>query len=711
MTTANTDFPIETLCVDCNKLKHTLHIELVDEFDEPVGDIAYTIKGRFGERQGTVTSDGVIEEKELPAGPLRLTLEAQPLADEMEQRKLRIDRDVSTVKARAEKEQAHYRYVRIGELGHALPEMKNWQQPKPPEYHFPEEQFNGQLFLLPNKKEKFIVEVCPFRAWIPLLYPQDDYNLVTAYNLSLMAILVYAQRDESEHKIYSGSIEDFFFHQLLDLSKLPHKVNDQYFTLFAKDVPFSDCYNQLTFIDTVDGQFDTQMFFASNPKEVVCSWRGTASSVDVLTDAQGFRADTIDLLETDGEMHSGFKSAFMDASVHNPKHESRYYHTIEKLLSTRIAYVCGHSLGGALATIHAFFLSAKDLAIKGLYLYSYAMPRVFSFNTVIKFKFPHFRHVNNRDSVTSVPWQSLRKRISSPFEIMFSPMWETPLTLPSDWLEYFWHHGKLIHFTHVTNILPEIAEIEDVQNPGYPVFSVKDKHAKTTSLQNKYPDYPASKSQPKYRKTDLKILVSPSVVESKTKQTELYQTLINLYQRFGKDEKFDQTSFNPLDHPSGNYSSFLLLRLTALIDEKFNHEHPWLTKRNQFLNENSFVIKQSEGEALFTADLHLSHYKDTLLNTSEEYLEYEQRFVLSYHHPDYQQKLKKFIQADASEVGGRVQEALQTRRKYQQQMSEKVAEMAPWENVSGAVFDPELDRLVEQEKGYQKVLGKLKDML
>ncbi|MXD03721.1 lipase family protein, partial [Escherichia coli] len=59
----------------------------------------------------------------------------------------------------------------------------------------------------------------------------------------------------------------------------------------------------------------------------------------------------------------------------------------------------GHSLGGALALIHAAVLRDYQPII-----YTYGMPRVFTASAINKIKnISHYRHVNDSDSVTSIP--------------------------------------------------------------------------------------------------------------------------------------------------------------------------------------------------------------------------------------------------------------------------------------------------------------------
>lgn len=62
-------------------------------------------------------------------------------------------------------------------------------------------------------------------------------------------------------------------------------------------------------------------------------------------------------------------------------------------------FICGHSLGGAMATIAT---SRLDHIVDALY--TYGSPRVGTRKFTKSFYTPHYRHVNNNDVVPSVPF-------------------------------------------------------------------------------------------------------------------------------------------------------------------------------------------------------------------------------------------------------------------------------------------------------------------
>lgn len=65
-------------------------------------------------------------------------------------------------------------------------------------------------------------------------------------------------------------------------------------------------------------------------------------------------------------------------------------------------FICGHSLGGALGLTYA----AEMKSIQPI-LYTYGMPRTFTANAVgTLYQVIHYRHVNDTDSITSVPFDA-----------------------------------------------------------------------------------------------------------------------------------------------------------------------------------------------------------------------------------------------------------------------------------------------------------------
>ncbi|WP_429952711.1 lipase family protein [Aeromonas veronii] len=487
-------------CVDCKMLKYEAEIKLVDELGQPLPNLPYVLWVGHGPkkiiRQGKQSSgDGVIVEKELPPGPLYLMLEADALADVLQEphRHLRLSRsDYGTpVQREAEQQGRLPRYARFGQLVDRLPALFEEEQQKEedkrhplPSYHFPygdpAKASAARRPLYAFSKEggrsiKITLEITPLRAWVLMLEHSPEYNLGNAHNLALMAHLAYAGGDVNEANTKrvkekrktdpnytpsaserAHSITHFFVEQMQDLSRLPYGINALSKAALVKDVPYRDRYEIPIFIDCtepgkegeappsdmVGGSYDTQFFYVQRPEELIVSWRGTASLSDGLTDGnftpvpcQGMN------IAAQGKAHEGFYNQFAAVTKHPIFKIAEVYTDIANSLTGKKLFICGHSLGGALALLHAASLKAKSPL-----LYTYGMPRTLTESALSELTFPHFRHRNERDKVTSLP----------PGRGVDTPLARVPvigkvtsaaaLLVPDK--DPYAHHGKLVHFDY-----------------------------------------------------------------------------------------------------------------------------------------------------------------------------------------------------------------------------------------------------------------------
>ncbi|MDE9533286.1 lipase family protein [Xenorhabdus bovienii] len=461
-----------TDCIDCQKiLKHWIEFQLVDEQGEPLAGMPYklvSISNKKDVRTGVTNGEGLLREESLPPTPVRLWIDPQKLTDEMELRPLRTVRGPlgSKVKPKARTQGHFYRYIKIGDLCDKAPQIDNWNNKEElPKYHFPDNKFLG--FKAAFVDARWILEVCPFRAWVLLLHHQKEYSLVNAYNQGLMSVLAYANATDNgdkDTKEYSGSVFHFFKEQLLDLSRLPKKIEQKQFQPIVYDVPFRERYTRVEFIDT-DENLDTQLFYAANNKELIVSWRGTAQGQDVLTDLEFKPIPLNEEYLNKGKVHRGFWQAFM--AVNNNVVELKdggktkdrnVFDDIKDLAEGRNLFICGHSLGGALA-----LLNSAQLRTYNPCLYTYGMPRVFTYSAVIEINdMIHYRHINQNDPVPTVPFE---RDMDNPLfkkgldfdgyyaEVMLLPMekyWPSEKTRKAlnnmKTEEIFLHQGKTVHF-------------------------------------------------------------------------------------------------------------------------------------------------------------------------------------------------------------------------------------------------------------------------
>ncbi len=152
-----------------------------------------------------------------------------------------------------------------------------------------------------------------------------------------------------------------------------------------------------------------QCHIAQNKELVIISFRGTEPKqwTDIKADLNAFKGKS----RTEGMVHKGFKGEidklWADISV-----------SLQRI-GDRKLYICGHSLGGAMATICASRLEDKKPSV-----YTYGSPRVGGNEFVKGANFEHYRHVNNNDVVPRVPF----------------------------WIMGFRHHGDLTYINHYGNI-------------------------------------------------------------------------------------------------------------------------------------------------------------------------------------------------------------------------------------------------------------------
>ena len=469
-----------------------VEIQLVDEQGDPVANIpwraesSHPVSGPVDNLTytGQSQADGLIR-IDMPHGlELRLALDGNQLATEMEKRALRVSRDAendSVVRPEAEEKGYIWHYAVIGELCQSSPNLELRPGEMLPAYHFPANTaFKGFKFRTNELEKRHVIEICPFRSWELVLHHQKDYSIANGINLGAAATLAYANGSTLD----TVSITRFFINQCQDLSRLPQLYKDgSAWNTLVQDVPYSNRYYPPVFMDTsrdtspkvdsknshgtaqakentavtkADG--DTQLYYVYNVDKIIVAWRGTASLFDVGTDIE-FRPVSPELCDINktgcstllsaGKVHTGFWSGYSRV-------EKKFNKEILELLKTiesRMLFICGHSLGGALALIHA----AK---LKDYYpiLYTCGMPRTFTRDAVMQLsEITHFRHVNDNDPIPAVPveanldnelyklWGWLGGTLG-----FFWSLGELLAYQMVTWGDCFWHHGNTVAFLTVT---------------------------------------------------------------------------------------------------------------------------------------------------------------------------------------------------------------------------------------------------------------------
>jgi triacylglycerol lipase len=196
------------------------------------------------------------------------------------------------------------------------------------------------------------------------------------------------------HSYASGPISEMTFLQraLLFAELAMISYNDEReATAAAAFVGFPD----VTFFDH-DG---SQAYRFRNDHDCVIACRGTEPNEwnDIRADANAAAV----LAETAGKVHRGFKREVDDL-----------WPMLETALTSndQPLWFCGHSLGGAMATICAGRCFLSHIKSNPAALYTYGSPRVGDKRYINFVKIDHYRFVNNNDIVTRVPprWMGYR---------------------------------------------------------------------------------------------------------------------------------------------------------------------------------------------------------------------------------------------------------------------------------------------------------------
>lgn len=432
---------MENKVVRCGKqLKHWLELHFVDENNNPVtglkvqleyhplateaqlalwrqdGDIQFDPTPPPNPPTGVTDSQGVVRFDDLYWIAVNVKTDGQQLADEMEQRPLGIRRNPnsqpvsnnmfrpetrdptwrSDVQEKAEAAGYRHHYVTIGELCDRLPEMPGWDESEPPVFHFPSgKALKGTEITQNALDQHHVIEICPFRAWVLSLHNTKEYDLVNALNLGIMADLAYAA------EAHNSTIDYFFRHKCQDLSCLPQLAEyPNYFHTLAVDMPFRERYQPPLYLNTGEGALgegDTRLFTVECTSHLLVAWCGTDSLLNVQTDVSFGPKRCPEVLGGIGNVHGGFLEAYQLAKRKFRDKLSDVQESLAK--GGKKLFVCGHSLGGALALLYAAEMKASHPV-----LYTYGMPRTFSRLAVYLLRdITHYRHANDNDTVTQIP--------------------------------------------------------------------------------------------------------------------------------------------------------------------------------------------------------------------------------------------------------------------------------------------------------------------
>jgi triacylglycerol lipase len=185
----------------------------------------------------------------------------------------------------------------------------------------------------------------------------------------------------------TGPIKDWGLYRksllFAELARIAY-LNEERATLGARQIGFTTS----KFIE-LDG---AQAYIFSNDIDIVIACRGTEPREwnDIKADANAWPI----IAETIGRVHRGFKKEVDDLW---PVLEKELIHNTKEL------WLCGHSLGAAMATICASRCRLSYIKSNPIELFTYGSPRVGTKKYVTHCVVKHTRWVNNNDVVTRVP--------------------------------------------------------------------------------------------------------------------------------------------------------------------------------------------------------------------------------------------------------------------------------------------------------------------
>jgi triacylglycerol lipase len=168
-------------------------------------------------------------------------------------------------------------------------------------------------------------------------------------------------------------------HHFANLSGLAYKKFNNKLTDQLKKLG----YTNIKYIDNGGAQ----SMVLKNKEEQVIVFRGTEPKQfsDLKADLKAWKIQS----KTDGKVHDGFYDEV-----------EKVWSEIVKLLDDKKPlFICGHSLGGAMATVAASRLEAETTA-----LYTYGSPRVGNKRFISNLNVKHYRWRNNNDLVPTVPF-------------------------------------------------------------------------------------------------------------------------------------------------------------------------------------------------------------------------------------------------------------------------------------------------------------------
>ncbi|WP_256595369.1 lipase family protein [Pseudomonas sp. MYb193] len=493
----------------CPKRGSWCSFRLVDEHGEgtPYARLDYTLHDRMGMAYtGTLDAEGYARLENFYLGPLILDLSmayqsgekwyenlverehfplpltALQVAAEQSPTGPRIDGRTYKARERAEKEQAVFFQVEVGDFvkpGDAahLPEADTTLNSCPSPFlkeACTHSNTQPGIALMVNKHN--VLEVKALRAYNPLLSHNKGFCALNAYHLSIMSLLSYApfHKDRTYNEDptpppykEAGCIGAVLQSQLARCERPTRFSDGGPYHLLTEEVPYSKRlevvpYNPVRYakeakegwaypekVHFLHDESDNQAFITHNDKVVLISVRGTAGLKDALRDMDAKQVPYLADEGGKGNAHRGFYDSFEVTRKFVERYMDAFYTGNQTIM------VCGHSLGGAIALLLAEWLRQKYS--DDIQLYTIGAPRAGNQSFVKSAaSLTHHRIVNHNDPVPGVPstWMDAEWKMVLPGTTLLIASIGSPwiglmltlgglLNLKDDNYE---HHGEQWHF-------------------------------------------------------------------------------------------------------------------------------------------------------------------------------------------------------------------------------------------------------------------------
>ncbi len=442
-------------CLTCNPDDNWMELEFRSQQNKPIDglNVKIALVDTAFEYSAT-TYNGKAFFPAIPAGEYRITVSTDSLLGEVEKYASRDANEVSPVEQYAQEDKD---YAQERDKEYSLATIGDFWDEPPVDDEFLMEHHQAIDALKSDKykghwachNHTYVFEIKALRSHIPYIVDTDEYSLVNSYTFALLARLAYAS-DETDLDDGTTSSREGAIETVITSLKAKEPVlhtADVKANWLVEEVPYSQALNfkyyaykdigaegYLLYNDEIVilGARGTEPYFTNGDKfndnamwQVVKNNNGFGAIVNSapvqaavgtfnVLGSSGFK----DLIETDLDsaqipieefgntyVHQGFYRYTM--ALWNGNDEQCLFQDILEQHKDKFFYICGHSLGGASATLLSALIKEKEYA-SGIRLYTYGSPRTGTRSFVERYKsIVHHRHVNDHDLVPQIPMRWL----------------------------------------------------------------------------------------------------------------------------------------------------------------------------------------------------------------------------------------------------------------------------------------------------------------